>query len=103
MSVNYNETIGDFNLDTILDLNWSDDVYRQDDLDPVSLQDAYYKVNLAVIFGPQDGMWDVSLLGKNLTDEETVSYVNDMPLFNGARQARMDAPRSFAVRGRLRF
>ena len=44
-----------------------------------------------------------AVLGKSLTDEDTYSYVNDMPLFNGARQGRLDAPRSYAVRGRYRF
>jgi iron complex outermembrane receptor protein len=86
-----------------MDVSWSDDVYRQDDLDPVSLLDAYAKVNMAVIFGPENGRWDLSLIGKNITDEDTYSYVNDTPLFNGARQARMDQPRSFALRARYRF
>ena len=100
---NYNQPIGAYELNTSVDVNWSDDVYRQDDLDPVSLLEAYTKVNMALIFGPASGRWDVSLIGKNLTDEDTYSYVNDTPLFNGARQARMDQPRSFAVRGRYRF
>lgn len=46
---------------------------------------------------------DISLIGKNLGDEDTYSYVNDTPLFNGARQARLDAPRSYTLRGRYRF
>jgi iron complex outermembrane receptor protein len=100
---NYNQPIGDYALDASVDVSWSDDVYRQDDLDPYSLLEAYTKVNTALVFGPSDGRWDVSLIGKNLTDEDTYSYVNDTPLFNGARQARMDQPRSFAVRGRYRF
>jgi outer membrane receptor protein involved in Fe transport len=100
---NYIQPLGDYELATSLDVSWSDEVYRQDDLDPISLQDAFTKVNLAVVFGPETGNWDISVLAKNLTDEETTSYVNDTPLFNGARQARMDAPRSIAVRGRIRF
>ncbi|MBT4523064.1 MAG: TonB-dependent receptor [Halieaceae bacterium] len=100
---NYNQPIGEYELDASVDVSWSDDVYRQDDLDPYSLLEAYTKVNMALVFGPSNGRWDVSLIGKNLTDEDTYSYVNDTPLFNGARQARMDQPRSFAVRGRYRF
>jgi outer membrane receptor protein involved in Fe transport len=95
--------IGDYELMTIVDVSWSDDVYRQDDLDPLSLESAYTKINAAVSFGPEDGKWDVALIGKNLSDEDTMTYVNDMPLFNGARQARMDAPRSLGIRARLRF
>ncbi len=99
----HHQPIGDYELTTIVDLSWSDDVYRQDDLDPFSLEDAFTKINAALSFGPADGNWDIALIGKNLTDEETVTYVNDMPLFNGARQGRMDAPRNIGIRGRLRF
>ncbi len=95
--------LGDFELATIVDLSWSDDVYRQDDLDPVSLESSFAKINAALSFGPADGRWDIALIGKNLTDEVTTSYVNDTPLFNGARQARLDQPRSVALRGRFRF
>ncbi|MDJ0879989.1 MAG: TonB-dependent receptor [Halieaceae bacterium] len=95
--------IGRYELRTAADLSYSDDVFRQGDLDPVSKQDSFTKVNASIIFGPDSGDWDVSLVGKNLTDEDTYSYVNDMPLFNGARQGRLDAPRSYAVRGRYRF
>jgi len=86
-----------------VDLSYTDEVYRQGDLDPVSKEDSFTKVNASLIFGPANGQWDLSLIGKNLTDEDTYSYVNDMPLFNGARQGRLDAPRSYAVRARYRF
>lgn len=99
----YRRPIGEYELAAIFDLSWSDDVYRQDDLDPVSFEGSFTKINGALSFGPAEGNWDVSLIGKNLTDEDTVSYVNDMPLFDGSRQARMDQPRSVAVRGRFRF
>jgi outer membrane receptor protein involved in Fe transport len=97
------QPFGNYELRSSVDVSYSDDVYRQGDLDPVALQDSFTKVNAALIFGPADGTWDVSLIGKNLTDEDTYSYVNDMPLFNGARQGRLDAPRSYALRGRYRF
>jgi len=99
----YRLSLGRYELASTLDLNFSDDVYRQDDLDPVSLQKSFTKINATIAIGPERGNWDVALLGINLTDEETFSYVNDTPLFNGARQARMDQPRSVSLRGRLRF
>ena len=92
-----------YELATIFDVNWSDDVYRQDDLDPLSLQKSFTKANLALMFGPVEGRWDVGVIGKNIFDETTTSYVNDMPLFDGARQGRMDPPASWALRGRFRF
>ncbi len=99
----YRQPVGEYELAAIVDLSWSDDVYRQDDLDPVSLEPSFTKINAVLSFGPADGNWDVALIGRNLTDEDTVSYVNDAPLFDGTRQARMDQPRSFALRGRWRF
>lgn len=93
----------DYELNSQFNVSWTDDVYRQADLDPVSLQEAYVKVNATVIFGPATGGWDVSLIGSNLTDEDTLSYVNDTPLFNGTHQAALEQPRSFTLRGRWHF
>ncbi len=103
LNAEHQVVLGRYELASTLDINFSDDVYRQDDLDPVSLQEAYAKINATIAIGPELGNWDIALLGINLADEETVSYVNDTPLFNGARQARMDQPRTVSIRGRLRF
>ena len=103
INAEHRAALGRYEVASTLDLNHSDDVYRQDDLDPVSLQKAYTKVNATIAIGPALGSWDIALLGRNLTDEETFSYVNDTPLFNGARQARMDQPRTISIRCRLRF
>ena len=104
LAVDYRAPIGSrYEFATIFDVSWSDDVYRQDDLDPLSLQESFTKANLAMMFGPTEGQWDVGIIGKNIFDEVTTSYVNDMPLFDGARQGRMDPPASWAVRARFRF
>ena len=99
----YRLQIGQYELAGILDINWSDDVYRTDDLDPLSFQEAYTKVNAVLSFGPGDGTWDVALVGRNLTDETTISWENDTPLFVGAHEAMIDQPRNVAVRARFRF
>jgi outer membrane receptor protein involved in Fe transport len=99
----YVQPIGSYELTATVDISYTDDVYRAEDLDPISLQESWTNVNALLMFAPDDGHWDLSLVGKNLTDEETYSFVADMPLFNGSHEARMDAPRSVAVRGRYRF
>ena len=101
--VNYLHSFSTYDLQMNFDVNWMDDVYRSADLDPVSLQEAHVKINGSLVFGPQDGQWDLSLIGKNLSDETTISYVNDTPLFNGTFQYMVEAPRSFELRGRYRF
>ncbi len=103
LGLNYLEQIGDYELVANMDINYLDEVYRQDDLDPLGLDDASVKVNASLTFGPQMGNWDVSLIAKNLTDEETFTYINDVPLFPGAHDMSPSAPRSFTLRGRLRF
>jgi len=75
----------------------------QDDLDPISLMESNVKVNASLTFGPQDGDWDIALIGKNLTDEESFTFINDVPLFGGSHNMSPQAPRSFTVRGRLHF
>lgn len=103
LAFNYIEQFGDFELISNLDANYTDDVYRQDDLDPISLMESNVKVNASLTFGPQDGDWDIALIGKNLTDEESFTFINDVPLFGGSHNMSPQAPRSFTVRGRLRF
>ncbi|AFU99409.1 TonB-dependent receptor [Simiduia agarivorans] len=103
LATQYVKPIGQYDLTANVDFNWMDEVYRSGDLDANALQDASHKLNGALIFGPQDGQWDISLIGKNLTNETVVSYVNDTPLFNGTFQYMVEAPRSFELRGRYRF
>lgn len=103
VAINHIQQLGEFELSSNLDANYTDDVYRQDDLDPISLMDSTVKVNASLTFGPQDGDWDVALIAKNLTDEDTFTYINDVPLFGGSHDMSPQAPRSFTVRGRMRF
>jgi outer membrane receptor protein involved in Fe transport len=104
LGLNYAQEIGaDYLLNANLDINWRDEVYRQGDLDPFALIDPVTKVNLTLALSPVAENWELAVIAKNLTDEEDVSYVNDTPLFNGARQNMTDAPRSITLRGIYRF
>ncbi|GAA6152238.1 TonB-dependent receptor [Pseudoteredinibacter isoporae] len=101
LGLNHTQTLGsDFELLSNLNISWTDDVFRQADLDPISLQESFWKIDANVTLASVDGRWDVSLIGNNLTDEVTLSYVNDTPLFNGTHQAALEQPRSFTLRGR---
>lgn len=101
---NYTKAIGEnYELMVSADANFADELFRQGDLDPISKEDSVWKFNAMVSFGAVDGKWDIGVIAKNLSDEKTFTYSNDTPLFPGARQGRIDAPRSFVVRGRYRF
>ncbi|MEZ5568880.1 MAG: TonB-dependent receptor [Halioglobus sp.] len=57
-------------LSTAVDVIYSDDYFAAPDLDPQAVQDGYVKVNARIALGRADGVWEVALVGKNLTDEE---------------------------------
>lgn len=96
------EPMSGYELVSYLDIIYQDEQFRQADLDPVSLQEAFTKVNYTAVFGPAGGNWDVALIAKNIFDEDTFSYVNDTPLVDGALQFIPDRPRTVALRVRLR-
>lgn len=103
LGFNHVNQIGDFDISSNLDFEYLDEVNRQEDLDPVGLDDERVKVNASVTFGPVDGNWDISLIGRNLTNEETFGLAGDVPLFAGAHVQMVDQPRNISVRGRLHF
>ncbi|MBL0001952.1 MAG: TonB-dependent receptor [Sphingomonadales bacterium] len=95
--------IGGFKLTTIGDVLFQSKQFRDSDLDPTLIQKAYGKANLTFIFGPENGQWDISVIGKNIFDKQTFVYGSDTPLLEGARQFAPDRPRTIAVRARARF
>ncbi|RLA02788.1 MAG: hypothetical protein DRQ47_06335, partial [Gammaproteobacteria bacterium] len=100
---NYFLPLGSYDLDFTLNLNWSDTAYRQDDLDPIALSDELLTVNLTIVLGNEEGLWDVALIGKNITDEVSSNWSNDTPLFPGSHDYTMNPPRSFELRARMHF
>ncbi|WP_243391679.1 TonB-dependent receptor, partial [Pseudohalioglobus lutimaris] len=87
-----------------LNVNYSDGYATAGDLDPdyASLDD-YTTVDLRLGLGSVDGMWDVALIGKNLTDEYTSGNNNDQPLVPGNGFSSTDRLRSYAVQATYRF
>ena len=96
-------TLGGFKLTTIGDVVYQSKQFRDSDLDPTLLQPANAKANLTFIAGPENGKWDISLIGRNIFNKQTFTYGSDTPLLEGARQFAPDKPRTIAVRGRVRF
>ncbi len=90
-------------LRTVLDANYLDDHHTAQDNDTLVYQDSYVLTNLTVTLGSQDERWDVSFVGRNITDEQYISYSNDMPLFAGNQQVAWGREASYAIRGRLNF
>lgn len=95
---------------TIVDLVFSDDYIFNPTLDPRSEQDAYANWNLRLSLGAADGTWDVAFIGKNLNDEDVVTYGGEAPLAGAltggtgmAYYKFLDRPRTYAVQASYRF
>jgi iron complex outermembrane recepter protein len=82
-----------------LGISFSDDYYTEGSLDPEGKQDSWTKVDARLGLESADGSWRVSVIGKNLTDEE---ITNTYQYFFG-KQAFLQAPRTLAVQAEYRF
>ncbi len=67
-------------LNTNLNVFFTDEYHASASLDPALIQDSYATVNFRIgLSNPVNG-WDVALLGQNLTDETIVRFGGDAPL-----------------------
>lgn len=101
---------GGLQLNSTLDLIYSDDYLTTPSLDPKLEQEAYVKVNARIALSGADKMWELALVGKNLTDESIVTYANGLPvasILTGGTgtgyYAFYERPRTVALQGTLRF
>jgi hypothetical protein len=99
-------------LRTTLDLNYTGSQFVESTLDASVKQDAVTKVNARIAVGTQQ--WTVALVGKNLTDEDTYSFITETALSGdlstsilGDRYSSytgyQDAPRTIALQATYRF
>ncbi len=89
---------------TNFDINYRDEFYSALDLDPNTLHESTTQLNLRVGIGSIDGTWSVAIVAKNLTDEETMVWRNDVALTNSNSYFGVpERPRSIAIQGRYSF
>ena len=89
-----------------LQLTYSDEFYLSLDLDPNLVQDAYTKLNARLSVAPENGAWEVAVVGRNLTDERTSGFGNDAlggGFMAGSYFKMVDPPRAVAIQGKLSF
>ena len=79
----------------------SSDYLTDGTLDPAAEQDSYQRVDANVGIGAADGQWDVSLVGRNLTDEYVLN-VSQGGSFGGYL-GYPSRPRTYSLQGRIRF
>lgn len=90
------------------DFTFTDDYNSSQNLDPSQEQDGYVEVNMRLAVADVKSGWEVAIIGKNLTDEDVISYSNDVPLANSSFEsighyAFIERPRSVAVQVAYRW
>ena len=102
--------LGDMQLRTVYDANYSDSYLWNATLDPRNVQDSFVTHNLRIGYGPQDGNWEIAFIGKNLSDEDIVSFGGNTPLASAFTQGTgtsyyhfLDSPATYALQGSYRF
>ncbi len=100
----YEQTVwSDFLLRFNISGAYKDEYFLDADLDENTLQDSYFKINASLAIASGDNHWEVSLYGRNLTDESTYTYATDAPLSGGIYAGYLEEPRIIGLQGRYNF
>lgn len=73
------------------------------DNEPVLEQDDWAKLDIRVGVRTMDDRWELAFLGRNLTNEYTMSFGNDVPTTPGSFWVQIDRPRTFAIQARYNW
>jgi outer membrane receptor protein involved in Fe transport len=79
---------------------YSDEYFTEGSLDPAQEQDSYTRVSGRLGVEASDGKWDVSVIGRNLTEEEVLDV--SQPWF-GYNLGYIGAPRTITIQANYRF
>ena len=94
-------------LDLGVDYNWQDDTVIGNDLDSNLIHDSYGKLDARVGISSIGGKWSIAVVGRNLTEEVTYSWGNDVPLgsfgFDKTYFKNINQPRTFELHARYNF
>jgi len=82
---------------SLVDLQYTDRFALANDLDPNLFQEAFAKIDLRVALGSHGQTCNLAFLSKNLTNQLTSNYGNDLPLFPGSYFSFADRLRSLSI------
>ena len=85
------------------DVIYSDEYYTANDLDRHFLEDSYYKVDARISLESFSSGWELALVARNLNNEKTSHYGDDVPLSPGSYFKHLDKPRTVALQARWSF
>ena len=73
--------LDNWNFILITDYRWIDDRFLEATNQLFEKADDYWVVNMRAALASQDGTWEIAVFGKNLFDEEYLTYVNNIGFF----------------------
>lgn len=99
---------GNMELRTNVDIMHMGEYDASATFDPALVQDAFTTFNARLGYGPNDGSWEIALLGKNLSDENYLTFGGDVPLAGSTFGAKSNYAffargRTLSLQGSLRF
>ena len=93
-----------------LDVIFNDGYLTTPSLDKRFVQSSYTKLNARIALSGTDDMWELALVGKNLTDESIITYANGLPVASlltreagSGFYAFYEPARSVAIQGSIKF
>lgn len=90
-----------------VDAMYSGDYEVANDLDPVLRQDSFVKVNARIQLASAEDTWSLAVLAKNITNEKTTTFGNDVPLasvgFGQTYFQHIDPPRVVEIQASYKF
>ncbi|NRB39922.1 MAG: TonB-dependent receptor [Pseudomonadales bacterium] len=90
-------------LNSVVDLRYVDDFLIANDGDPNLIQDGYAKMNIAFNLIPVNEQWLLQLMFKNISNEQTSNWGNDVALFTGSYFIHNEKPRTVSLAYQYNF
>lgn len=84
-------------------LNFTSGFYWQPTVSDLVRQNGYAKLDLRAAIGPDDGKWEIAVIGKNITDKLTAGFGTYAPGSPSTVIALPDRPRSVAVQASVKW
>ena len=103
LAANHIAEFGDYELVSNLDINYRSAIHTVDDLDPLADLPAQTFVNGSITLNQLEQGWSLTLIGKNLSDEQHFTYINDVPLFAGAHNFMPAPGRNWTLKFKYNF
>ena len=100
--IDYQHSLGRFNLDMTLNGRYNSAYNTGSDLNPVKGQKAYTVVDGRIALQAPDGGWSLELWGRNLTNQTYKQVAFAAPFQSGTYDAFLATPRTYGLTLRLR-